>query len=119
MRTVGVNKNYQDEHNKSNDKYKLEVGLPSEVRCSAVDDIVVLLVHLQERAVLAAVLPELRIHPQTAIRHKTMQTPPPLASTIQKNPAPIRNRGSGVLNPSRRHERIAPGETPLPPNPQP
>ena len=86
MRIVGVNKNYQDEHNKSNDKYKLEVGLPSEVRCSAVDDIVVLLVHLQERAVLAAVLPELRIHPQTAIRHKTMQTPPPLASTIQLAP---------------------------------
>jgi len=44
-----------------------DVELPGEVRGGAVDDVVVLPLHLQERAVLAAVLPELHTAPQTAI----------------------------------------------------
>jgi hypothetical protein len=55
------------------------VELPSEVRGGAVDDVVVLPIHLQKWVVLAPVLPELHTAPQRAIKfkHVSMCRPPP------------------------------------------
>lgn len=91
--------------------------LPGEVRGGAVDDVVVLPVHLQERAVLAAVLPELHTAPQTAIKHKAASIGIN-ATTCNRNSMLYEkkktgtdgNRGNSELNPSRRRERTAPGE---------